>query len=298
MERTMDTFFASVASVMRSSDPQAVCQAWTKEDTELNDRVTATSEAVHAGFCQNFDTRAAVNALVALAKSTNVYLDTAPVKKAFLLNKAALVVTKTLRVLGLIPDGDHVGWTGASGASGSDDAMVGAFYNFRQEVRRIAKAKNENTSAALLALTDELRDNVLPPLGVKFDDSDLGWKRVDAAKAMQEMAERKRLELGKIEKRLAAAEQDLAVLEKGNAPPTSVIDKAEFGSYDETGYPLTLADGSEIPKARQKTLKKAWSAQETAHKKFLAKAKGNPEALLTEARQKVVALREEIKNFK
>ncbi len=300
-ERTLDTFFASVASVARSSDSQALRQAWTAEDAELSERVAATSAAVHAAFCDNFDTRAAVAALVALAKHTNQYLESAPVKKAFVLSKAAQTATRTLRVLGLVPDGDAVGWTAGSGGGGGagEGALVGAFYNFRQEVRKIAKNKNADASAALLALTDELRDNVLPPLGLKFDDSDLGWKRVDAQKAMQERAERRRLELGKLEKRLAAAEQDLAVLEKGILPPASVLgDRAEFGSFDESGYPLTMADGKEIPKPRQKTLKKAWSAQETAHKKFEAKAKGNPEALLAEARQKVEELREAVRAFK
>jgi cysteinyl-tRNA synthetase len=118
MERTLDTFFASVASVSRSDDAQAVRQAWTKEDAELNERITATSEAVHAAFCENFDTRSAVVALVTLAKLVNVYLDTTPVKKNLLLQKAAQTVTKTLRVLGLVPDGDHVGWTSSAGASG------------------------------------------------------------------------------------------------------------------------------------------------------------------------------------
>ncbi len=88
------------------------------------------------------------------------------------------------------------------------------------------------------------------------------------------------------------------ILVRGSAPPSSILDKTEFGSYDESGYPLTLADGSEIPKARQKTLKKAWTAQETAHKKFLAKAKGDADAILAEGKRKVAALEEELAKFK
>lgn len=89
------------------------------------------------------------------------------------------------------------------------------------------------------------------------------------------------------------------MLLRGSSPASSVLlDKGEFGSFDESGYPLTMADGSEIPKARQKTLKKAWTAQETAHKKFLAKAKGDPEALLAEGKKRVAAIEEEIAKFK
>jgi hypothetical protein len=91
---------------------------------------------------------------------------------------------------------------------------VGAFYNFRQEVRKIAKSKAADSGAQLLSLTDDLRDRVLPPLGLKFDDSDLGWKRVDAQRAMQEIAERKKLERDKLEKKLLGAQQDLDVKEQ------------------------------------------------------------------------------------
>ncbi len=140
MERALDTFFASVASVSRAEDSQAVRQVeekqnefeskltscflmakkvWTKEDVELNEKIMTTSSDVHEAFCQNFDTRSAVVALVNLAKNVNIYLEaSAATKKSMLLKKAAHTVTKTLRVLGLVPDGDHVGWTSSSGASG------------------------------------------------------------------------------------------------------------------------------------------------------------------------------------
>jgi cysteinyl-tRNA synthetase len=143
MEKTLDTFFASVASVERAEDSQAIKQVrnarlddclffekkvakvWTKDDAELNEKIMATSDTVHSAFCQNFDTRAAVVALVNLAKSVNLYIDSSPAKKSLLLVKAARVVTKTLRVLGLVPDGDQVGWTSSSNGSG------GLFKTFR-----------------------------------------------------------------------------------------------------------------------------------------------------------------------
>lgn len=297
MERTIDSFFATVASVARVQvDAQTVTQAWNSADMQLNRAILEASDAVHAGFCDNFDTRAVIKAIIELAKAVNQYVqDDAAQKKSFLLNKAAAFVTRILRVIGLVPDGDALGWTQSSG-SGSDE-LVTAFYNFRQGVRDVAKGK-QCDAAALLNLTDDLRDRVLPPLGLKFDDSELGWKRVDPKKAMAEIQERKRLELQKLEKRLLAAQQDLSVLERGNASPQSVIDKAEFSAFDETGFPTKMADGSEIPKSKQKTLKKAWSAQEKAQEKFLAKANGNPEGLLADARQRVADLQVQVDKMK
>ena len=296
-ERTLNSFFAGVASILRSEDSQATVQMWTDEDKALNEKIIATDKLVHESFCNNFDTKAAVAALVMLAKSTNAYLSdsASPVKKAFLLSKAGRSVTRTLRVLGLAPGADSIGWTANSGGGESDDALIGAFYDFRQGVRAAAKSKDTNE---LMKLSDNLRDNVLPVLGLKFDDSELGWKRVDAEQAMQEMAERRRLEKQKLEKKLTAARNDLANLEKQSRPATSSVDAAEFSAFDANGYPTKMADGSDIPKNREKTLKKAWTAQEKAFVKFQDKQKKAGEKdILQDARKRIDDLDAEMAKF-
>ena len=149
-----------------------------------------------------------------------------------------------------------------------------------------------------MKLSDNLRDNVLPVLGLKFDDSELGWKRVDAEQAMQEMAERRRLEKQKLEKKLTAAWNDLANLEKQSRPATSSVDAAEFSAFDANGYPTKMADGSDIPKNREKTLKKAWTAQEKAFVKFQDKQKKAGEKdILQDARKRIDDLDAEMAKF-
>ncbi len=62
------------------------------------------------------------------------YVSAGDAAKAFLLVKAATQCTRVLRVLGLLPDGDALGWTAAA-HGGTDDKLVDAFYAFRQGLR-------------------------------------------------------------------------------------------------------------------------------------------------------------------
>lgn len=294
-ERTLDTFFATIASVMRAQKTESCSQSWGAQEKILNDAVVKAENDVHASFCNNFDTKAAITALVTLAKALNEYIShpEVKVKQGMLLAKAGRAATKTLRVLGLAPGGDAIGWSaGDGGAVGSDDALVDAFYNFRQKVRQAAKDKD---TAQLMAASDDLRDNVLPVLGLKFDDSELGWKRVDSQKAMQEIAERRRLEVQKLEKKLVSAQNDLATLEKQSKPASSVLEEGEYGAFDDKGFPTKMADGSDIEKNRLKKLQKLWSTQEKAYAKFCEKQKKAGEKdVIEEARMRVKELEDQI----
>jgi cysteinyl-tRNA synthetase len=49
---------------------------------------------------------------------------------------------------------------------------LGALSNFRDSVRRLAIAKDDNALKDILALCDKLRDQDLVPLGVALDDQE------------------------------------------------------------------------------------------------------------------------------
>ncbi len=69
-----------------------------------------------------------------------------------------------------------------------------------------------------------------------------------------------------------------------------MIDRSQFSEYDASGFPTKMADGSDVPKARVKKLKKDWDAQKKQHEKFLEKAGGNPDAFLATLRERVAEL--------
>ena len=295
-EKTFDSFFANIHGVMRqNNNSQSVTQAWNAKDKELNDAILECKENVHNAFCQNFDTRTVITSLIALVKQANVYFQE-PVnsQKVFLLSKAGEYVTKMLSVMGLVEGSDAIGWSKSAEGS-SNDELIESFYQFRQTVRQTAMQKGDVTT--LLTVTDHVRDNVLPLLGVKFDDSERGWKRIDPKKAKAEIEEKKRLELAKLEKKLKAAKNDFDLLLKQQKPPTSVVDREEFAEFDDKGFPTKMKDGTEIPKNKLKTLSKQWKAQEAAHSKFLQKAKGNEDGLIEEAKNRISTIEQEIQTL-
>lgn len=122
---------------------------------------------------------------------------------------------------------------------------------------------------------------MLPPLGVKFDDSDLGWKRVDAAAAVAEQRERQRADLAKLERSLAGEEDRLEKMERAARKPDAAAFRAQFSEFDAKDLPTKMADGTEVLKKRGQKLQKEWTAQVAAYEKLekvardkVAKAKG------------------------
>ena len=65
---------------------------------------------------------------------------------------------------------------------------------------------------------------------------------------------------------------------KARVPPCNMFREgeyeAQFGSWDETGVPLTMADGLPLSKAMAKKLQKAREAQEKVHNAWLLGRQG------------------------
>ena len=82
----------------------------------------------------------------------------------------------------------------------------------------------------------------------------------------------------KAAKKAAAVEAEqqkrMRKLEKGRIPPESMfkvpnIPEGTYGSWDESGLPLTDGEGKELSKNQLKKVKKEWDAQKKLHSDFL-----------------------------
>ena len=148
----------------------------------------------------------------------------------------------------------------------------------RDTIRSLARAKAPPQE--LLAACDRLRDMALPELGVRVDDSDGGakWKLCDPEELRQEaareaearLAKEGALRLQREEAARKAAEKEA----KARVLPSEMFKLAEhagqFASFDDTGFPLTGADGEPLSKGLQKKLQKAREAQTKAHEQWRA----------------------------
>jgi len=125
---------------------------------------------VRAALCDSFDTPTAVNELTALVSLTNTYLLADGVKVPLVL-QVSRYVFKVLTAFGVYESGDlpSVESGDAQSKESVEDAItpvMNALSNFRDSIKRQA---NEGPKA-IFQLSDELRDDVLPFMGIRLED--------------------------------------------------------------------------------------------------------------------------------
>jgi cysteinyl-tRNA synthetase len=288
-EKTFAEFFLLVKQVARDqSDVQKVAQRWSPAEMALNAKLAEIETTVDEALKDNFDTPRAMNALFDLVTATNVYART-PARRALLINKSAAFVERILRVFGVITDDKrHYLDSDASGGAASSSAaavepVVDVLAKFRASVRSAALAHKSTGGAlatSILTTCDQVRNEALPPLGVRLEDDPAfpaAFKIVDAAELMREMAEKRASEqaarLKKLQARITATTADLERAEAGAIDPGTLFRSKtdEFGSFDDAGLPLTDAAGNALEKNVAKRVAKEHEKAKKANEAWLKK---------------------------
>merc|ERR1712004_967734 len=168
-----------------------------------------------------------------------------------------------------------------AGGSGAIDleSVVMPYLNsmatFRDNVRKSAR---ELKATDILKECDELRDNVLPELGVRLEDKEnepTVIKLVDKNELLREKEEKKMAEEKKKAekaKKKAEAEAKQAELEAKKRIKPSEMFKSEtdkYSKFDDKGMPTHDAKGEELPKSQIKKLQKVYAAQEKKYNEYL-----------------------------
>lgn len=312
-ESLFRNFFGDVKDVMqrqgRSGKPAWLEKTvgWSPADRELNGRLMATEQAVHEGFCDNFDTKTAVEALCDLVNATNKYMrEQQPERPAvFLLRKVTAFVTKTLRTLGVVEGADNLGFPVMEGGANAEDTIrpyLDTLRDFRFDVRAAMRDKDVDHKAVVLQACDRVRDEVLPKLGVRLEDisnpASSRWKLDDPVVLMKEIEDKKRAqaeaEAAKAAKDVAKAEVKLAAALAAAVPPNEILQRTrgeEFGTFGDDGLPVTDAKGEPVPKAALKKLKKVVDKQQKDHAKLLKESNGDVPGFIQALEETLEALR-------
>lgn len=148
-------------------------------------------KAVRAALCDSFDTPTAVNELGTLISVANIYLQTEGVKVPLIL-QVSRYVFKILTAFGVYEAGDLPSIESGDGAGASENVedaitpVMNALSNFRDQIKRRA---NEGAKT-MFQLSDEIRDDVLPFMGIKLEDRKQEqpaiWKFADKAELLAE----------------------------------------------------------------------------------------------------------------
>jgi len=146
----------------------------------------------------------------------------------------------------------------------------------------LAMAKGDDALKDILALSDNLRDIDLVPLGVALDDQPDGKalvKLMAPSDLIKARDEKRALADSKAAKKAAAAEADRLKrqqrLEKGRVPPEEMfkppnVPESAYSKWDETGLPVMDGEGKELSKSGTKKVAKDWAVQKKLHEEFLS----------------------------
>ncbi len=307
LDRNFKEFFANTKVKLRALQGGAAgigdCSFhFGPAEVAAHGKLVATQQAVHAALCDDFDTPSVIRLLQGLVSETNKYMAGDSIVPSILSN-AAGYVTRIFRVFGLIEPSQGLGFAGAGSGVSKEETLepyLDALANFRATVRDAARAKD---TAGILAACDGLRDEVLPPLGVRLEDAgssgnvteaaaaasggsgDLSapgaiWKLEDPAELMREAAAKAEAAAAKAaEKEAKAAAAAAAAAEKARIaaiPPAEYLQSLRaddgaplYGTFGPDGLPTTDANGEELSKGAVKKAKKALANHEKAHNKWL-----------------------------
>ncbi|KAH8402094.1 hypothetical protein KR009_009720 [Drosophila setifemur] len=294
-EKFLNEFFLNVKDLTRHvlcEEPRRQFDAWTEVEAALQKKFVASQEQVHAALCDNIDTRSALDAIRELVSASNVYIrDNKTRLNSLLLRNIATYITDLLHVFGAIagPRGG-IGFP-VSGGSGGQAAgadlettvlpYVQTLAEFRNLVREQAKALK---AFDILKLCDDLRDNVLPNLGVRLEDKDGGQfavKLVDRDSLLREREAKLAAEAEKAaekeRKKQAAAEAAAAKEAQRRVNPKEMFlgETEKYSAFDENGMPTLDKEGKEVSKGQIKKLQKLQQQQEQRYKEYLASVKEN-----------------------
>jgi cysteinyl-tRNA synthetase len=236
---------------------------------------------VHKALCDSINTPAVMKELSNLVTLANTYLSqnyNLPSYNHVLVRDIALYITNLMKIFGVIDSNDSIGFqaTNSTDSVNLEETLMpylNALSKFRDDVRTEARSKK---AIEILNLCDNLRDNVLPDLGVLIEDlSDrtvvkLCDKETIIKEREQKLvaAQRKAAEEKKRQHELNEAKKEKEA--KKAIPPQELFIKEtdKYSKFDDKGIPTHDIEGKEISKAARKKLDKLYENQVKSYEEF------------------------------
>ncbi|GAB1604321.1 cysteine--tRNA ligase, cytoplasmic [Argonauta hians] len=288
-EKHLNEFFLTVKDILRKL-PSHGCSSFTKWgelEVSLNKKYLDTQNDVHLALCDSIDTHTALNALRDLVTVTNLYISKTRASMScnrILLKNIAEYITYLLKVFGAVEEDKAIGFSQAGAGTASTENTVipylSALSDFREDIRRLAREKKDPRE--ILTKCDELRDTVLPNLGVRLEDhegQDPVIKLVDKETLLKEMQEKQQIEEKKrLQKEQAKREKEAAEAlreAQKRIPPSQLFinDTDKYSKFNEQGLPTHDAEGKELTKSALKKLQKLYDAQKKKYDAYMNNGK-------------------------
>ena len=281
VEKRFTEFFHNIKAVLRREKNFGGPQYVGTQEESLFAHFERAKKSVRVALLDDFDTPVAIKKLMELIREVNKYLEDGGANGAAL-NSVAKYVTSILKVFGLITESSEIGFPldqGEAGAVGKEQIMaplLDALTKFRELVRVAAINKDPK---AVLAAADELRDDVLPDLGVRMEDKGSGvdlvtiWKLDNPEVLKMEKMQRQKAKEDKEKARLEAERRAKEKEEKAKIAPENLFTSLTnmYSAFNEKGIPTHDVEKEPLSKGQVKKLSKEWEKQKDLHEKYLAK---------------------------
>lgn len=284
---------------------RAAIHKWGEEERKLHGVFVDRRAAVHAALLDSIDTPTALKALEQLIRATNVYMaEVSDVGRgATLLARVQRYFTGMMSTFGVTPAASASAASTTGGASA--EQVVDALSAFRDGIRQRAidrirakpkgggaegggEADGKAVAEQILEACDELRDEVLPSLGIQLDDRPSGVAQITFGdpKLLQAEAARKAEQAAELaaEKDAKAAAKEAAKAKEAALamiPPAAMFaaehdaaferEGPSYTKLDDNGLPTETDDGEPVSKSMRKKLTKQQTKHAKLHAAFLEK---------------------------
>uniref|UniRef100_A0A915CWW8 Cysteine--tRNA ligase, cytoplasmic n=1 Tax=Ditylenchus dipsaci TaxID=166011 RepID=A0A915CWW8_9BILA len=228
-ENFCNEFFLTVKDYIRKhltscSDESDYYKKYSKEELHVLAQFQKLKCGIHAALCDSIDTRTVVEKMREIISLSNVYIRdkemAGVLPNCSLLKNIAEYISSLLRMFGAIPENYPLGFPTDQNGNSTEDReelimpYLYALSDFRKNVRVMAK---EHKNINILEECDNLRDKVLPQLGVRLEDRSFDEtcvKLVDREILIKEMEQKLKLaqdkEAEKVRKQKQKEEQEVA----------------------------------------------------------------------------------------
>ncbi|XP_071639378.1 cysteine--tRNA ligase, cytoplasmic-like [Temnothorax longispinosus] len=283
-EKFLNEFFLNVKCRIRSLGTNTTINRFSKQfknhsEVELKEKFELAENSIREALCDNIDTRTVLELIRKLVANCNVYMNQSKNPNTILLKRIAMYITDKFIIFGVIPFSyDSIGFPIDDEAVSKNVEETESSYdilkNFREKVRKCAETLKAND---ILQECDRLRDDILPNVGVRLEDSNEGpkIKLVNKKELLKEKEIKKKLKFEKIlekERRKTEAAAVAAVKEaQKRISPNDMfrLEKDKYSQFDDKGLPTHDAEGKEISKRLLKKLQKLQQAQEKKYNEYV-----------------------------
>lgn len=286
IEKIFSEFFHKLKATLRRLGTESR-QHLSDSEELLAVELESTKANVEKMLMDDFDTPRAIGFLSELVNKFNRYIDQSDVSTV-LLTSVGRYLTEIFDVFGLVQDSNDLGFRFEGGSAGDGGAapvstekvltpFLDVLTKFREAVRLAAIS---NDPRAVLEAADNLRDSVLPDLGVRMEDKGTGkdvvtiWKLDDPEVLRKEKLLKLEMQAAKEAQKAENALKLKQKEEKSRIHPSQMfLTRTDlYSEFDVDGKPTKDAEGKPLSKSALKGVEKDYTAQAKLHEEFLKKS--------------------------